>query len=501
MLSDPDTDPILDDFRNLEELEKRYGIKAGTPIMDNGVIVDTTLIQYFTSGTWRSYELKSQKTYAPLLKNFFEYMDVQRHKRPIEATTEDIALWKTLRTDYSVNPEHAVSLTSWVKERAALNSFFEWAASPARGLCSFNPMSELPRGREEATAQRRPASASEQAELGVRFVSKSQRSYRGKWISPATYRGWRDVGFRGYTLVPGSSPGKYRMGEPEATYRGRNKQRNVAWCDLAYLTGMRLTEQSYLLLPELPPQMTSDLVEVGLGGGITKYRKPRLIVEPPTAAMGVWEYTVGERQDAVARANRRGVYEDGDWIRVTGSSMRRGQLYLRWGSGEYRMAADLKPEIRLRLLHEVGGRWEPLALWLTEGGTPMTSGAWSTVLERASDRYVAETRRVGAAAMTVSPHCLRFSYALLYLIALHQRIDAALGPAPDGPYDSARYDRAYRRVQAQLGHASITTAKETYLEAVVDMRDDDLLSGAAGDISATIEALATRSDLVRADAE
>lgn len=51
-----------------------------------------------------------------------------------------------------------------------------------------------------------------------------------KWFTPRTYRLWRDVGLRGYTVG----------GLPETGWRGRNDSRNTAFTDLLFESGPRL---------------------------------------------------------------------------------------------------------------------------------------------------------------------------------------------------------------------------------------------------------------------
>jgi hypothetical protein len=52
------------------------------------------------------------------------------------------------------------------------------------------------------------------------------------WLDPAAYRRWRDVGLLGQDL----------SGRVEPAWRGRNDQRNAAFCDLLNGTDLRLVE-------------------------------------------------------------------------------------------------------------------------------------------------------------------------------------------------------------------------------------------------------------------
>jgi hypothetical protein len=52
------------------------------------------------------------------------------------------------------------------------------------------------------------------------------------WLDPAAYRRWRDVGLLGQDL----------SGRVEPAWRGRDDQRNAAFCDLLNGTDLRLVE-------------------------------------------------------------------------------------------------------------------------------------------------------------------------------------------------------------------------------------------------------------------
>jgi len=337
----------------------------------------------------------------------------------------------------------------------------------------------------------------------VRFVAKNAREYRGKWLSPATYRGWRDIGLLGYRMQPGEKQGKYQVGLPDTTCRVRNKERNRAYVDLAIHTGLRRSENTSLLVCELPPQQVDEPVEFWLPPAITKGGNGRMLLETPGAALAVHKYIIGERRDAIANARAAQRYESGDWLLIE-SVHRSAQhgLRVKWADGgRYASLDSVPPATRARLLIRTDDGVEPMALWLTERGVPMNGWAWNAVFKTANRRYADECRRVGVPLLSVSAHSLRFSYALMYLIALHRHIDKIEGYSFSDTYDYTRYHRAYRRVQVQLGHKDLTTTRQRYLEAIVDMRDDDLLLGAAGDLGATLVALAARTSLVRADAD
>ena len=63
-----------------------------------------------------------------------------------------------------------------------------------------------------------------------------------KWLDPGGYAAWRDIGLRGLD----------RQGREVELWRGRNSQRDCAFADGLYGTGLRLSEWASVLLVELP---------------------------------------------------------------------------------------------------------------------------------------------------------------------------------------------------------------------------------------------------------
>ena len=131
----------------------------------------------------------------------------------------------------------------------------------------------------------------------------------------------------------------------------------------------------------------------------------------------------------------------------------------------------------------------------------MTEDAWKKVFRRANNRVLAQWEAVGAnptSAPWISSHSLRFSFALYVLAALHRRIDERDGRDPHSPYDERNYETAYDIVRDMLGHASVTTTKDTYLEPVKRLRSASLFdkTAMANDLSEVIAALVGDSDRV-----
>ncbi len=152
--------------------------------------------------------------------------------------------------------------------------------------------------------------------------------------------------------------------------------------------------------------------------------------------------------------------------------------------------------MRRRLFWRRNGRPEPMALWLNESGTPFHHESWIGVFEGANDRLWAAMEPTGATGsdkLTVTPHSLRFSFALALAVRLHQRLDDRHGWDENVPYgDGSRYDEVFRTVKDVLGHKSVETTRNTYMPRVQRLRFDRLFgtSTTGASISDMVSALA-----------
>jgi hypothetical protein len=71
---------------------------------------------------------------------------------------------------------------------------------------------------------------------------RARRQEDVKWLDPDGYKRWRDLGVRGLDL----------SGRHDRWWRGRNGDRDAAFCDGLYGTGLRVPEWASVVLPELP---------------------------------------------------------------------------------------------------------------------------------------------------------------------------------------------------------------------------------------------------------
>lgn len=495
------TDTWLSGYADIAEREFAAGILPRTPILtDPGGQLDARLVRFFRSAHWISLGTGSQATYAPVFRPFINFLSLDRGVDFTEVTPEDIAYWKRLRTDHSINPHGAVSGATWQKEVGALSLLYDWASADHVGLMKHSPFRDLPpsvrRGRRSS---RRRLSLVEQRETGMRFQSKDIRSARSLWATPRTFLAYRAVGLEGRTLVPGSRPGKVRVAGHTGSARMRNVVRNVAFVDYVYQSGLRRNEAGGLLHVELPSAGASDTRDQFVPSALTKSGVTRIVQVSVAPYARIHEYVQGERADAIAAGQRENRYVGGGWIRVEGvrAAPRTGCEVRLGGNQDWRTTDALPVDVRLRLLEEGPSGLQPMALWLGEDGRPLPPETWSAIMRRAGHRYSAECERLGAQGMHLSPHSLRFSNALLILLNRHKLIDQALGGLPS-TYDPDRYRAAYRYVAAQLGHASESVTRETYLGSVQDLLEAEFWRGSGQDLLAVVS---ERADELRSEGD
>jgi integrase len=138
----------------------------------------------------------------------------------------------------------------------------------------------------------------------------------------------------------------------------------------------------------------------------------------------------------------------------------------------------MKSAMRRRLFWIRDGRPEPMALWLGEGGTPIHHESWIGIFDAANERLWAAIESTGGCAidqLTVTPHSLRFSFALALAVQLHQRLDVTHAWDERVAYgDGARYDEVFRTVKDVLGHKSVETTRNIYMPRVQRLRFDRL---------------------------
>ena len=152
----------------------------------------------------------------------------QRGRYWHEADPDDLLDWEAWRRR-DQQAGRGIGGSKWQRELAALRLVYEWAEKE-RHIARSPVLVHQVRLRGGGTA-----TVADQAPRDVRSADV-------KWVTPRTYRLWRDIGLLGYDAD----------GQPDPSWRGRNDGRNAAFTDLLFSSGLRLREGGCLLTLEVP---------------------------------------------------------------------------------------------------------------------------------------------------------------------------------------------------------------------------------------------------------
>jgi len=421
--------------------------------------LDYSMNQYFCSPQFQSFSTSTQETYAQEIAVWCSYLD-RFGLSWIDAVEDDFLAFKVARTGPAARPTPVAGAT-WNKAVAALTALYVWAVKKRTVSQSPVPV--------EASA-RRPG-------RGAR-ATNARKVRPDRWVTPSTYRLWRDVGLLG-RCAEVAGPQHYEAGSGDPSFGGRLSQRNATFSNLAYITGLRVRECGSLLTVDVP----AEEAERALAAAVAKFGSGRMFMWPSGAVEEVRQYMRFTRQTAVSRARRAGRYdgiEDILWVSDS-CRTRKGLALIVAGEAEPLLLNGIDAAKRLRLFTDTPRGPEPMSLWLNENGMPMPHAGWDAVFMRANQRVERELRRLGYSGdrLWVMPHSLRFSFALALLATLHQQIDEAHPSGSDFGYDEERYRFAFEQVRSRLGHSSIETTKGIYLRPVQTIRGHALLRAAS----------------------
>lgn len=470
-------------FGDLHERASRNGARHGTPVivMASGE-VDPRINLFFRTGRMADATPSTWRRYAFALVvwlNFLRLCD----QRWDHATFRDVEAFKHWRlTD--VTNDGRVAPTSFDTDRAALKSFYAWA-SGRYGVA--NPMPAT-----TAAARRR--------DFGVASLPDSGRGRRDplrptganrrqvKWMLRPAFEQWRDVGLRGYGFDGLRRPG----------WRGASEDRDGAFVDGLYGTGLRVTEWSSVLDIELPAPGMTRFPKAWLSAACIKGKKEgREYRIPRSALRSIASYTdpaAGSRAEIVERAQRAGRYDRIPGVRiVTGYNPRSRLLSIEGEHGTYQLSVDvLGPDERRRLFRRSSGGLEPVALWLRVDGLPKRAHGWEDTFQHANAR-VAEawvaatwpglrgeqrTERKAECPLWCRPHMLRHSFALKWFSILSTVWQHRIEGFTDAEVADLRdqFGDIWYQMAALLGHRDPATTKDTYLEPFNALQVDYMMS-------------------------
>ena len=305
--------------------------------------------------------------------------------------------------------------------------------------------------------------------------SHSVRQADVKWLSPGAYNRWRDIGVLGLTTDGGEA----------AAWRPRCDQRDLAYIEGLYRTGLRMQEWSSIMTMELPAAdehawfYTLSLANRCAKGG---YGHPFWIDR--VALNFVRDYVDGDRASSVLSAQGAGTYDRlSDISIIVGTRYSGRKLLLRGATGMIveKAVGDLSPAQRMKLFHETDAGLEPAMLWLHEDGRPRHKAAWFKSFVRINARV----ERAGLSNLRCTQHMLRHSFALRWYTVgklIRERRLAHLTEKEAQDF-RAEFGSAWHLVQTMLGHRNTETTKQTYLEPFLALDINLLFEHAADDVT------------------
>ncbi|MFY1677415.1 site-specific integrase [Streptomyces sp. WMMC905] len=434
------TDPVLAGLPSLRDFADRHGTRTGQEFLINsdGRVV-SEMNSFFGSLRMRNRSAGTREKYGYALCTWLGFLDAVG-SRWDTADAEDVEGFKYWRLTDESNPGRVAGGT--VSDNLdAVNAFYDWAA-PRFGV--RNPVIRLVRQR----------TSSYTGAAGFEAAPHVVRDRDVKWLDPGGYALWRDVGLRGLD----------REGREVPRWRGRNSQRDCAFADGLYGTGLRLTEWASTLMLELPAEgfgrsyATSRLASACAKGG-----RGRRFWMPRTVLSDALGYCEGERAAAVRRAQRAGRYERLARVLLLHRVLGRRRLQLVDGTGTLvQVSLDaLTPQVRRRIFLETPAGLAPAALWLNEDGLPRAPRGWQHTFDTANERVA----RAGLAGVAATAHMLRHSMALRWFSVgrlLYERRFAHLDAEELRDF-RAQFGDTWHLVQTLLGHADVSTTIDVYL--------------------------------------
>jgi hypothetical protein len=172
------------------------GIPDGTPFLLSPLFeYDVTLNGFFHGPQMVIAPPNTQAGYARDIARFMTFMSLARGGKSWRAATEnDHLAYLAWRRRDPAGP--LVAGSTWDREVAAVNQFYDWAVR--HGYLVDNPVPQRQRRRAPVEAGR-PTSRSVPVGTTPATYSHDAARERVQWLPPPAYGRWRDVGLRGYT--------------------------------------------------------------------------------------------------------------------------------------------------------------------------------------------------------------------------------------------------------------------------------------------------------------
>lgn len=463
-------DNVVPGVGDVESWAKRNGARDGTPFfLDPWGRADALVNAYWRDPLVRGRATATVRRYALSLKVWLDFLHVLG-VRWDQASRSELAAFKEWRLSAQENPQH-VSANSFCVDRAAIRGFYLWAAEQ-HGI--DNPV----RARAIATSWVTGGHAA--LESTPSGISRSDV----KWLTPQAFRLWRNLGLRGFTME----------GLPRQDWRGVTEDRDVAFVEGLFGTGLRIGEWSSMLTIEVPKPGSEGLVRSRVasccakgGGGRTFWMRRRV-------TQHVHFYLQeGSRTAAVARAQCAGRYEHIADRWIVQHVRRDGQLEVVDEKGSRRTVRldALGPSSRMRLFGRGPDGLEPLWLWLNHDGSPRPKHAWYKTFDRANTRAAKMLAQSGSSPLWCRPHMLRHSFALRWFciatFVAWRRTDM-LTKQEQRDFRNQLGD-VWFLLATLLGHRSAEVTRSVYLEPFQVLQVEELIALMDADDRESLERL------------
>jgi len=456
-------------FGDVHERARRNGARHGTPVITGTHgRVDPRINLFFRTGAMAGARPATWRRYARSLVVWLEFLAVFGRSWD-EVTARDVEAFKDWRLTDLRNDER-VQPASFDADRAALNTFYTWAGR--YGV--INPVPTVSGSSRRLRFEGEGLFARSGPRDPLRPAGAARRQV--KWILRPAFEQWRDVAVRGYGFDGLRRPG----------WAGASEDRDAAFVEGLYGTGLRVSEWASVLDVELPaggyrlPKawLAAACIKGGREG--REYRIPRSVL---AWAASYADPVEGSRAEAVRRAWHAGRYEQVTGMRiVTGYDPQRRVLHVESGEGGGRLPLDaLGPDERRLLFRRTPDGPEPLALWLSVSGLPKKAHSWQDTIADGNARF---RRAWSAAGGTGDPplffraHMARHSFALKWYSVLSVVWDQRVGGFTGEELKDLRdqFGDIWFQLAALLGHADPATTRDHYLEPFTSLQVDYLMS-------------------------
>ncbi|OBI65114.1 integrase [Mycolicibacterium fortuitum] len=459
------------DSRDPYEMARQNRATDGTPyfVQPDGR-ADARINLFWRDPSVRAMATGTQQRYAMSLRIWLNFLNVVGvpWDRADATTLADFKVWRMS----AEAAERHVAASTFQLDLAAISRFYEWAALTCDGVRSPVRFRQVYHANNHELVLEREARPA-----GIRRADV-------KWLTPSAFRRWRDVGLRGFTTE----------GLPCESWSGTIEDRNVAFVEGLFGTGLRCGEWSSVLTIELPQTTHRRLHRSRLASACAKRGAGRPYWLPKRVTQATNFYLdEGGRAEAVAFAQSKNLYSRIPELLIV-DNVKDGQVTVRNGSQSRRLNLDaLDPSLRMRLFRETDSGLEPLWLWLNANGLPRPKTAWSKTFAVANDRVSRNLEKSDGSSpqLFARPHMLRHSFALRwYSVATFVAWERTSGLTAAEQRDFRnQLGDVWFLLSTLLGHRSVETTRNTYLEPFQSLQVDQLIAVMDSDDRSALERL------------